>query len=61
MGIGPMSCSEDTAVASIEIGVPKPAVAANPGRVWLVDAVVLAAAFAGAVLSSAVTVLLYLS
>ena len=56
-----MSRTEDSDVASIEIGVQEPAVAANPGRVWLFDAVALAAAFAGAVLSSAITVLLYLS
>ena len=55
-----MSRTDDTAVVSLDADVQKPAMAANPARVWLFDAIVLAAAFAGAVVSSAVTVLLYL-
>ena len=54
-----MSRTEDTADASNEIEAAKPAVA--PGRVWMFDALALAAAFVGAVLSSAVTILLHLS
>ena len=56
-----MSRTEGTAVASIEIGAAKPAVATTPGRVWMFDALALAAAFIAAVLSSAVTILLHLS
>ena len=56
-----MSRTEDTAVASNEIEAAKPAVATTPGRVWMFDALALAAAFVGAVLSSAVTILLHLS
>ena len=56
-----MSRTEDTAVASIEIEAAQPAVATTPGRVWMFDALALAAAFVGAVLSSAVTILLHLS
>jgi hypothetical protein len=54
-----MSRTEDSDVASIEIEATKPAVAL--GRVWMFDALALAAAFVGAALSSAVTILLHLS